>query len=63
MVILIMIKMNANAQRIKRVEAEPTQNAFSASPLFVLSIVGFMFSEVFRVFCLVFNFCQGQPIR
>jgi hypothetical protein len=57
------ISMHANAQRIKRVEAEPAQDAFPASPLLALSFVGFMFSEVFRVFCLVFNFCRGQPIR
>jgi hypothetical protein len=44
-----------NAQRIKRVEAEPTHDAFSASPLLALSFVGFMFSEVFKGFCLVIS--------
>jgi hypothetical protein len=55
----VIFQITPNAQRIKRVEAELTQNAFTATPLLALSFVGFMFSEVFKGFCLVFNFCRG----
>jgi hypothetical protein len=42
------------------VEAEPTQDAFSATPLLALSFVGFMFSEVFKGFVWFLTFAEAS---